>query len=232
MATEPEVSFFFDSDALLQILLAGQQQLFKVLFTDFGVSSYIMSEVEVEVRSNRKLGALVRIPLDSSLKSGHLKILSSSDLEQLSSVMSASVSLADIRRLGKDYALYVGTGEAYTHAAGILLDTPTVSNDANAIRALESSGKQLPPKVFRSYDMFAFLYDEGYIDIHKAEQILKVLKTQNEWIPKCLLHSSFEDGIKEINCRLLTSLAVSAPSSGWSTPFYLKRMTSGAGPTH
>jgi hypothetical protein len=230
MATEPEVSFIFDSDALLQILLAGQQQLFKVLFTDFGVSSFIMSEVDIEVRSNKKLGAIVRIPLDSALKSGYLKILSSSDLERLSSGMSAPVSLADIRRLGKDYALYVGTGEAYTHAAGILLDTPTVSNDMNAILTLESNGKQLPPKVFRSYDMFAFLYYEGYLDIRKAEQILKLLKTQIEWIPKSLVHSSFEDGIRGINCRLSTSLAISAPSSGWSTTFYLKRMTDGASP--
>jgi hypothetical protein len=143
--------------------------------------------------------------------------------------MPAPVSLGDIRQLGKDYALHVDPGEAYTHAAGILLDAPTVSNDGNAIRVLELNGKKLPPRVFRSYDLFAFLYDEGYIDIRKAEQILKVLKAQNEWIPRCLLHSSFKDGVRGINCRLSTSLAISAPSSGWSTPFYLKRMAGGAG---
>jgi hypothetical protein len=223
MAAESEVSFFFDSDALLQILLTGQKLVFRVLFSDFGVSSFIMSEVEVEVRSNRKLGALVRIPLDEALKSGFLKVLSSSDLERLTSGASTPVSLGDIRQVGKDYALYVGSGEAYTHAAGMLLDCPTVSNDANAIRALESNGKQLPPKILRSYDLFAFLYAEGYMDIRTAERILKVLKTQNEWIPRCLLHKSFEDGIKEINCRLSTSLATSSPSGGWSTNFYLKR---------
>jgi hypothetical protein len=224
MATEPEVSFFFDSDALFQILLAGQKQLFKVLSTDFGVSSFIMSEVEIEVRSNRKLGALVRIPFESALSSGFLKELNSSDLERLSSGMPAPVSLGDIRQLGKDYALYVDHGEAYTHAAGILLDSPTVSNDRNAIRVLELNGKKLPPRVFRSYDLFAFLYAEGYIDIRTAERILKALKTQNEWIPKCLLHSSFEDGIQGINCRLSTSLAISAPASGWNSTFYLKRV--------
>jgi hypothetical protein len=182
-----------------------------------------MNEVDIEVHSNRRLGAIVRIPLDSALKSGRLKILSSSDLERLSSGMAAPVSLGDIRLLGKDYALYVGAGEAYTHAAGILLDSPTVSNDLNAIRILESAGKKLPPRVFRSYDLFAFLYAEGYMDIRTAERVLKVLKGQETWIPKCLLHSSFEDGIKGINCRLSTSLAVSAPSGGWSSAFYLKR---------
>jgi hypothetical protein len=83
MPTEPEVSFFFDSDALLQILLAGQKQLFKVLFTDFGVSSFIMSEVDIEVRSNRKLGTLVKIPLESALSSGFLKVV---DLEKRASL--------------------------------------------------------------------------------------------------------------------------------------------------
>jgi hypothetical protein len=227
MAAEPKVSFFFDSDALLQILLAGQKQLFKILSTDFGVSSFIMNEVDIEVRSNRKLGTLVKIPLEGVLSSGFLKVLSSSDLERLSSGMSTQVSLGDIRQLGKDYALLVDSGEAYTHAAGILLDTPTVSNDWNAIRVLELNGKKLPPRVFRSYDMFAFLYHENYIDIRTAERVLKLLKAQETWIPKCLKHSSFEDGIKGINCRLSTSLAISAPSSGWSTTFYLKRMAGG-----
>jgi hypothetical protein len=224
VVTEPEVSFFFDSDALMQILLAGQGQVFSMLSSDFGVSSFIMSEVEVEVRSNRKLGALVRIPFEAALKSHSLKVLSSSDLEALSSGMSTPISLADIRQVGKDFALYVGSGEAYTHAAGVLLDTPTVSNDFNAIKTLESNGKNLPPRIFRSYDLFAFLFDEGYIDIRTAERTLKALKAQNEWIPKCLLHSSFEDGIKGINCRLATSLAVSAPSGDWSATFYLKRV--------
>ncbi len=228
MATEPEVSFFFDSDALMQILLAGQERVFSLLLADFGVSSFIMSEVEVEVRSNRKLGALVRIPFETVLKNRSLKILATSDLDKLSSGMPAPISLADIRQVGRDLALYVGAGEAFTHAAGALLDTPTVSNDANAIRTLELNGKQLPPRIFRSYDLFAFLYDEGYIDIRAAERSLKALKIQNEWIPKCLLHSSFEDGIRGINCRLATSLAVSAPSGGWSAAFYLKRKPKGA----
>ena len=223
MPSEPEIAFFFDSDALIQILLTGQQKVFSILHADFGVSSFIMSEVETEVQSNKKFGALVRIPFDEVRKNNSLKILSAADLERLSAGLSVPISLADIRQVGKDYALYAQKGESYTHAAGVLLDTPTVSNDVNAIRSLETNGKKLPPKVFRSYDLFAFLYGEGYIDIRAAERILKTLKTHGEWIPKCLKHSSFEGGIGGIGCRLLTSLGTSSPSTGWSTPFFLER---------
>jgi len=118
-----EVAFIFDSDASFQILLCDQQNIFAVLASDFGVRSYVMNEVEIELRSNRKFGALIKPKLDKALKSGLIKILTASDLDRLSANASNPVSLADIRELGADYALDVGKGEAYTHAAGILLES-------------------------------------------------------------------------------------------------------------
>jgi hypothetical protein len=222
---EPEIAFFFDSDALIQILLSGQQKVFSILHDDFGVSSFIMSEVDTEVRSNRKFGALVRVQFEEVLKNKFLKIVTAADLERLSADLPAPVSLGDIREIGKDYALFAQKGESYTHAAGVLLQTPTISNDVNAIRSLETNGKKLPPNIFRSYDLFAFLSAEGYIEMQTAERILKTLKTYAEWIPKCLLHSSFENGINGIGCRLLTSLGTSSSKTGWTAPFFLKRRT-------
>ncbi len=218
-----DVAFFFDSDALIQIFLAKQHQLISILSSDFRVSSFVMSEVEVEVRSHRRFGGLIKPQLDKAFKSRALRILDSSDLENMAQSMSTPISLADIRELGKDYALDVGKGEAYTHAAGVLLDTPVVSNDLNAIKTLETNGKKLPPTILRSFDVFGFLYMEGYIDIRTAELSLKELKVQKEWMPRCLQNSSFEDGIRRINCRLSTSLSLAASNAGWQEPFYLKR---------
>ncbi len=222
---EPEIAFFFDSDALIQILLAGQQKVFSILHKDFGVSSFIMLEVEIEVLSNRKY-ASIRVQFEEVIKNRSLKIVTAADLERLSMRLPAPISLGDIRQVGVEYALFADKGESYTHAAGLLLQSPTISNDLNAIRALEENGKQLPPKIFRSYDLFAFLLAEGYIDIRMAERILKTLKNiSGEWIPKCLRHSSFESGIDGIGCRLLTSLGTSTSSTatGWSGQFFLKR---------
>lgn len=223
MDKPPELPFFFDSDALIQVLLCGQHRLFSVLEADFGVRSFIMSEVEVEVLSNRKFGALVRPKLDKALRNGSLKILTSADLEGLAANQSAQVSLADIRKLGTEYNIDVGIGEAYTHAAGVMLDAPTVSNDINAIRTLESKGKKLPPTILRSYDLFAFLHTENYIQVPEAEQALKTLKQYCEWMPPSLKNSSFEDGIGQINCRLSTSLSLTASRNNWSATLYLKR---------
>ncbi len=104
-----------------------------------------------------------------------------------------------------------------------MLDAPTVSNDINAIRTLESKGKKLPPTILRSYDLFAFLYTESYIQAPEAEQALKTLKMYSEWMPRSLRNASFEDGIRRIDCRLATSLSVTASSNDWSATFYLKR---------
>jgi hypothetical protein len=86
-------TFFYDSDALIQLLLCEQHRLFSILETDFEVRSFLMSEVEVEVLSNRKFGALVRPKLDKALKSNHLKILTSSDIEGLTTEGSTPASL-------------------------------------------------------------------------------------------------------------------------------------------
>jgi hypothetical protein len=221
----PEIPFIFDSDALIQIFIAGQQQILSTLATDFGVRAYLMNEVDTEVRSNKKFGSLVKPKLDKALKSQSLKLLTASDLDRLSGVFGTPISLSDIRELGKEYALDVGIGEAHTHAAGVLLKTPTVSNDMNAIKTLEVQCKDLPPTILRSFDLFGFMFFENYVSIHDSEQILKELKSQAEWMPSPLRHSSFELGIKNIGCRLSTSLGVSAGPSGWSSPFFLKRVT-------
>ncbi len=184
-----------------------------------------MNEVDIELRSNKKFGALIKPKLDKALKSGLLKLLGASDLDRLAADGSNPVTLADIRLLGADYALDVGKGEAYTHAAGVLLDTPVVSNDMSAIRVLEAKDKKLPPTIFRSFDLFGFLVSEGCISVAIAERILRELKAQAEWMPPDLKHRSFEDGLPHINCRLSTSLGVAASATSWSAIFYLKRAT-------
>ncbi len=63
-----DVAFIFDSDALIQILLAGQQQAFSILASEFGVRSYLMNEVDVELRSNKKFGALIKPTLGGVIK--------------------------------------------------------------------------------------------------------------------------------------------------------------------
>jgi hypothetical protein len=221
-----DVVFIYDTDALTQILIAGQQNLLQLLRADFGVDSFIMSEVEVELRSKPKLAGLIRPQLEKALKAGWLKILSAKYLDQLrpANGESSSVSLADIRELGAEYNLDVETGEAYTHAAAILLDVPSVSNDWNAIRTLEARGRVLPPTILRSFDLFGFFYLEQYLNDREVEEIRKTLNSYNEWLPKSMKNASFKDGLTGMRCRLSTSMAMAGGGKSWSHPFYLKRV--------
>jgi hypothetical protein len=225
MSVAPDIAFLFDTDALIQIILAGQHGLLSNLRQDFGVACFIMMEVEVELRSKPRLAGLIKPALDKALRNGWIKVLSSSDLEQLACLQgNGPVSLADIRELGAEYALDVQDGEAYTHAAAILLDIPSVSNDINAIKVLENNGKLLPPTILRSWDIFGFFFLEKYLDPRAAEQIRTNLMTQLEWVPACMKNSSFADGFPSMACRLHTSMATSGGSGGWSQPFYLRRI--------
>ena len=219
------VHFLYDSDALIQILLTDQYTVFQILIDDFGVASYVMSEVDAEVRSNAKFGGIVKPKLDKAMKSRALRTLNSSTLEEISEGSSSPVSLSDIRNLGAEYALDgVGIGESVTHAAGVLLGWPTVSNDMNAVKVLEQKGRALPVTILRSFDLFAFCHVEGYIDDRTGEGIRSELRKYGEWVPKPMINSSFVNGLTSFDRRLDTSLSVSASARHWSEKLYLARI--------
>ncbi len=223
MSYAPDVAFIFDSDALIQIFIAGQQELLRMLREDYGVSCYLMNEVEVELRKNPKFSSLIRPRLEKALKHKYISLLSSSELERLAPPDTEPVSLAEIRELGQEYAMEIGPGEAFTHAAAILLDVPSVSNDMNAIKILETRGRRMPRTILRSFDLFAFFYIEKQLTTREVEHIRKDLLAQGEWVPPSIKNASFEDGIGSIRCRLETSMAISASSTHWSGTFFLKR---------
>lgn len=224
MATDSSLWFIFDSDALIQIFVAEQQGLFQILLDNYGIRSFMMNEVDTEIRSNRKHGGRIKPWLDKAVKSGLLRMISAGDLESLKNEAQGGITLADIRSLGFDYNIYVETGEAYTHAAGVLLQMPVVSNDRKAIDVLEQKGKTLPPTILRSFDLFAFLYAEGFIDDKAANLLLKNLKTQLEWCPPCFKNASFVNGMSMFACRLQTSLSINTTGSKWSDSLYLGRV--------
>ena len=224
MENVSDVAFMFDTDALVQVFLTSQHNLLNLLNRDFGVSCFIMMEVEVELRSKPKFSGLIKPQLEKALKSGWLKILSSSDLDNLPCLQrSTLVTLAEIRQLGAEYELVVQRGEAYTHAAAVLLDVPSVSNDANAIQVLEAQGKLLPLSVLRSFDLFAFFHIEKYLDKQAVEGIRTTLRDYSEWIPNAMKTTSFVDGVQKFGCRLSTGIVSSSHKGNWRQPFYLQR---------
>jgi len=223
MSSASELSFIFDTDALAQIFITGHQIILAHLKDQYGVSSYLMSEVEVELLSNRRISGLVRPRYEKALKNGWIKLLTSGDLERVSKSIGIEVTLHEIRTLASDLKLLIGNGEAHTHAAAILLGCPSVSNDQQAIRVLEANGKQMPSSVLRSFDLFGFCYHEHILSEREAEEIRTTLRGQGEWVPISMKNSTFVGGLAAMACRLSTSMAATQSSAGWSGTFYLQR---------
>lgn len=226
MSSASHVVFIFDTDALAQIYIANQHKILHDLRSLFGVSCWMMSEVEVELRSNKRIAGLIRPLLDKSLRNGLVKVITAGDLEDFARMdaVRPEVTLSEIRRLASELGHHVQIGEAHTFAAAYMLGSPAVSNDANAIRVLEANGMVIPPTILRSFDLFGFALQESIIDLKAAEAIRTDLRSRSEWVPRAMQNSSFEDGLAAFKCRLSTSLAISSGGSKWDDPFFLKRL--------
>jgi len=50
--------------------------------------------------------------------------------------------------------------------------------------------------------LVVFAYYDGILDLRECEVIRKKLLQSDEWISRPFVHTSFEDGAKDFNCRL------------------------------
>lgn len=225
MSSASEIPFIYDTDALAQIYIAGQQKILLDLREKFNVQSFLMMEVEVELLSNKRISGYVKPLLDKSLRNGWIRRITAGDLESLAiqDQTRPEVTLEGIRALAADLKLLVDNGEAHTHAAAYLLNTPAVSNDYNAIRTLENNAKPLPPTVLRAFDLFAFSFYEKLIDLRQGEAIRNELRIRKESLPAAMQNNTFEKGLPALKCRLSTSLDIAGGAGKWSDAFYLKR---------
>ncbi|HEV3481196.1 MAG TPA: hypothetical protein VGR97_02590 [Candidatus Acidoferrales bacterium] len=197
----------FDTDALIQLFLTATQTRsllpLRTLRDEYGIQPAIVAEVEVELASHRKYGAKVAPEFRKALGNGTLEIL---DIGAMSKYVPSALAkgvFATSQSLGRRYALIVGRGEAYTHAAAVTLDVPAVSNDVSALRALDFHGHQVPSPVLRVFDLFAFALQTGALDVRDCDAARKELLGRNEHIPRAFQHAAFIDGMKSFCPRIL-----------------------------
>jgi hypothetical protein len=210
---------------LIQLFLLNQHSGLRYLVDSFELDLYIMSEVETEAASNKRFFGYIKPGLEKALRQKLIKILSTADLEFMQEDRPEKVGLSDIRELGRDFAVHVGTGEAYTFAAGVLLCSPVASNDFRAIQTMQANGKVLPPHVLRAFDILALLHAEGHISIKDFDQCRKDLNKHGEHIPKAFLNTSVEDGLSSFQCRLLCASLTGWSGEPWAQPFVLRRVS-------
>jgi hypothetical protein len=118
-----------DSDALIQLFIANQLQPLKDLKNLYGIQPTVVQEVDIELRWLGHHRERFVPQLDKAMKSGLIARLDKPLFQSLVSTAPAGASWSTFQSTGAQYFGFVDKGEAYTHAAGVVLGVPTVSND-------------------------------------------------------------------------------------------------------
>ncbi|CAE6778337.1 hypothetical protein [Nitrospira defluvii] len=214
---------FCDSDALIQLFLTDQNKLLRSFKTEYGIQPVIVFEVENELRQHKKYRTKVEPQFDKALTSRVLQvfdstILQSSLLDSNSFLPPAAVQATwdTIQASGRQYGIRVGTGEAYTHAAAVTLQMPSLSNDGIAVNTLHNLGMQTPAPVARMFDVVTLFFQIGVLSARDCDQIRKILLQYGEGVPKEFQNANYTDGLHSFASRLLdrTKVAVGAEPNG------------------
>jgi hypothetical protein len=97
----------------------------------------------------------------------------------------------------------VHRGEAYAHAAALVLGSPCLTNDRSAVNTLRRAGRVLSTHILRSFDVLTFVLQAEIITLKDCEECRSTLITAGERIPECFVHRSFETGLPNFFTRLL-----------------------------
>jgi hypothetical protein len=208
-----------DSDALIQLFTANEIRPLKDLKSLYGIQPVIVHEVDIELRWLGHHKDRFVPQLDKAVKSGLITRLDKGLFQSLVSGAPPGASWGAFQSLGTQYLGYVDKGEAYTHAAGLVLGMPTVSNDFRAIQLLQSQMMNLPVPVLRSFDLLAFALASGTLSIQDCENARSALITSGEGVPGVFRHTSFKGGLPNFTCRLKDSTSASATTPPTPTKF-------------
>ncbi len=202
----PPLLLFCDTDCLIQLFMVNQTSLLRWFRTRYHLEAVVVPEVENELSWHMKFRDQFDPELRKTIASGLLAVLDYSQPEQLSDFFSiphaAAATSQAITKTGNDYALKVGEGEAYSHAACIHLGMPLLSHDKSAINTLLYNDLKTAAPVLRVFDLIALAYQQGALTVNACDSIRQGLGRAHEFIPKAFRHASFERGLKEFDPRL------------------------------
>lgn len=220
---EPPVGLFLDTDVLIQLYISRSQNILGYLKDNYGFSSLVVPEVASEITYSRKFGTRFQRDFRRACQARWVRemdansyatiVNSSTDFQKCAT----NVSYSDIEHLGREYNLRVDRGEAYTHAAAVLLSQPVASNDKSAIDVLLHNGYQVPIPVLRTFDFIVFAYQTGFKKLSECNDIRRSLLGENERLPVQWKNASFEAGLKSFVPRLVDSACTYVGASSTST---------------
>ena len=198
------VFLLLDADVTFQLFIGKvAKAVLDPLRKSYGLRAIVVPEVEIELRSHRRLGATIGPLFVKACGSGLIKILDADNYSDLLGLVASTTSHASIQSLGRQYNYRVDRGEAYTHATGVSLSQPVASNDMNAVRTLRIAGEELPRPVLRTFDLIVFANQIGALSDADCDDLRKSLNDAGEGLPQAWEHASYIDGLSTFVPRLI-----------------------------
>lgn len=206
-----------DSSVLLQLIATEQFGVLRLLRSDFGVQPAIVQAVESEVTCILQNVPKFRGRQDQMKKAIGNKTLAIVDRDLLAPILGSSVD-AWIRQMELEgVRLYstVDRGEAFTHAASMVLNVPTATNDTTAVSRLLRGGETIPRPIFRFWDFVVFAHQVDLVDAGACDKVRQFLHKIGERLHPCFSNCSFHDGLPYFYARLACA---NRPTVGASQP--------------
>jgi hypothetical protein len=213
-----------DSDVLVQFFLANEIRPLKHVKEAYGIQVAIVQEVDLELRWLGKHRDKFVHQLDKTLKSDVLRVLDPAYFHSFLSSAPVGASWAGFQSLGAQYEGRIHRGEAYTFAAAVTLGSPALSNDFSAIKTLQANLLTLPTPVLRGFDLLAFCYQSGCLELRECEEVRSELLRNGEGMPKAFMNASFEDGLKNFLPRLQDGTAVPVGTTAYSATLFIAKI--------
>lgn len=218
---------FCDTDCLIQLFSVKQVGLLRWLRTRYNLRSIVVPEVENEVVWHRKFSNKFEQDFKKSVTTGAITVFDYSQPElQLSPMLAtpqAAAAARSILRTGRDYALRVGSGEAYSHAACVHLGMPLLSHDKSAIDTLLACHLQTAAPVLRVFDLVSLAYRQNQLLEKQCNDIRQALSKAGEFLPAVFKNASFVSGLRSYDQRLVETAGTPPPCQKFDDPLFLRR---------
>jgi hypothetical protein len=217
-----------DSSALLQLILAEEMQTLRTIKSDYGIQCVMTEAVNSELRrrlENRfpeKVGVLKKAVASSTIVTLSETALSTAGYR------SAPALLDQIEQLGREYAIRVDRGEAYTHAASNVLAVPSLSQDLEALWRLIGAGIHVQRPILRAFDIVIFGLQVGILSDDDCKQVRKDLLRNQQGILPCFKNCAVRDGLPSFYQRLcdadLNPVGAPAPIEKFDDRIWIRRI--------
>ena len=184
-----------DTDALIQIFIAQQGELLKKLKRIYGIQPVITESVEDELfRPRQRKASHFQAKAQKALDNQALIILDERSIGAFTS-NDRHTTYNSIQLIGQKNNVAIGRGEAFSHAAGVVLRAPVLSNDTRAVEIADRRDLQVAENVLRAYDLFVLFHQIGQLTEDGCDEIRQLLTAAQETPPYAFRNRKFKDGL-------------------------------------